>query len=388
MVITRITLKNWRNFKAVDVNLRDRVYIIGPNASGKSNLLDVFRFLRDLSKPNGGGLQRAVVSERGGLKRVRCLNARRDPQVQVAVYVATHANAAPKWRYDLGIRSEGSGLQRPVVAWEEVEDLEQGKLLLQRPNKEDKLDPELLTETHLEQISANKEFRELAEFFSGVTYLHLVPQLLKFGDRIGGSALEGDPFGQAFLQQIARENEKVQRSRLKRIEQALQVCVPNMRQLSFERDPVNGSPHLIAQFEHWRPNAGWQRENEFSDGTLRLLAIMWSLLSGDGVLLLEEPELSLNEAIVSNIHGLIVRMQRKAKYARQVIITTHSEALLNDESIDPREVIRLEPTSNGTEVREADETDRTLIASGYTVAKAMLPRTRPAAMDQLDLFTR
>lgn len=70
MVITRIKLKNWRNFKSVDVNLRERVYIIGPNASGKSNLLDVFRFLRDLSKPNGGGLQRAVVSERGGLKRL------------------------------------------------------------------------------------------------------------------------------------------------------------------------------------------------------------------------------------------------------------------------------------------------------------------------------
>lgn len=60
MWITRLKLKNWRNFKQIDIALRDRVYLIGPNASGKSNLLDVFRFLRDIAKTSGGGLQKAV----------------------------------------------------------------------------------------------------------------------------------------------------------------------------------------------------------------------------------------------------------------------------------------------------------------------------------------
>lgn len=60
MLITRIRLKNWRNFKKIEVKLRERVYIIGPNASGKSNFLDVMRFLRDIANPKGGGLQKAV----------------------------------------------------------------------------------------------------------------------------------------------------------------------------------------------------------------------------------------------------------------------------------------------------------------------------------------
>ena len=60
MMIAKLTLKNWRNFKKADVTLRDRVFVIGPNASGKSNLLDVFRFLRDIARSEGGGLQRAV----------------------------------------------------------------------------------------------------------------------------------------------------------------------------------------------------------------------------------------------------------------------------------------------------------------------------------------
>ena len=79
---------------------------------------------------------------------------------------------------------------------------------------------------------------------------------------------------------------------------------------------------------------------------------MWSLLDGDSLLLLEEPELSLNEDIVRRIPPLIWRIQRHAKYRRQVFITTHSEALLGDTGIDPREVIRLEPTQDGTKVIE------------------------------------
>ncbi|MCC6131338.1 MAG: AAA family ATPase [Acidobacteria bacterium] len=54
MLVTRLVLKNWRNFLAVDVGLRDRAFLVGPNASGKSNLLDSLLFLRDLAKESGG----------------------------------------------------------------------------------------------------------------------------------------------------------------------------------------------------------------------------------------------------------------------------------------------------------------------------------------------
>jgi predicted ATPase len=143
---------------------------------------------------------------------------------------------------------------------------------------------------------------------------------------------------------------------------------------------------LEALYAHWRPDAGWQREDQFSDGTLRLLGIMWSLLEGDSLLLLEEPELSLNEDIVRRIHKLIWNMQRQAKYRRQVFITTHSEALLEDQSINAREVIRLEPTKDGTIAHETSSEDINLVTAGYTVAEVLLPKTRPSEVDQLSLF--
>jgi predicted ATPase len=50
MIVSHLRVKNWRNFQRVSVALRERQFIVGANASGKSNLLDVFRFLRDIAK--------------------------------------------------------------------------------------------------------------------------------------------------------------------------------------------------------------------------------------------------------------------------------------------------------------------------------------------------
>jgi hypothetical protein len=103
--------------------------------------------------------------------------------------------------------------------------------------------------------------------------------------------------------------------------------VPQLKNLKDTKDDA-GVPHLEAVYEHWRPNAGRQREDQFSDGTLRLIGLFWSLLEGDSPVLLEEPELSLHSAIVSRLPALLFRLQRKRK--RQVFVSTHSlsEAVL------------------------------------------------------------
>ena len=385
MIVSKLILKNWRNFRTVDVSLRERVFVIGPNASGKSNLLDVLRFLRDVARSEGGGLQKAV-KDRGGMTKLRCLLARRHPEVLISVELAERADSNAVWRYTLGFGSEGKGMQRVMIKQEKVEDLRSGCVLLSRPDASDTSDAERLTETSLEHVNANKSFREIAQFFASLTYLHLVPQLLKYSDLGGSGKIEGDPFGQSFLERIASTSDRVREARLKKIETGLRACVPNMKNLKFVRDASTGRPHLEALHEHWRPDAGWQREEQFSDGTLRLLGVMWSLLEGDSLLLLEEPELSLNENIVRQIPSLIGDMQRKAKHRRQVFITTHSEAMLGNRSIDPREVLRLEPTHDGTAVREATDEDQALVDAGYSVAEALLSKVRPTNINQLTLF--
>lgn len=159
MNITHIRLRNWRNFLTVDVPLADTAYMLGANASGKSNFLDVFRFLRDISKREGGGLQKAVL-DRGGMSKLRCLHARR-PQVSIEVNIVSPTGI--QWSYMIEFKSEGKGAQRIFVSKEEVK--KDGLLLLSRPDRGDQRDTTRLTQTHLEQIQANEKFRELSDFF-------------------------------------------------------------------------------------------------------------------------------------------------------------------------------------------------------------------------------
>ena len=383
MIITHLTAKNWRNFRSVDVDLRERQFIVGPNASGKSNFLDIFRFLRDVAKQEGGGLQKAI-KDRGGVSKVRSLAARKDPEIAIQVHLAEAIDEPASWKYELGIRQETRGRRLPLVAYERVWKSE--AMVLNRPNADDENDPQQLTQTYLEQIGANSKFREIARFLQALTYLHLVPQLLRHADQIQGRLIEDDPFGQAFLERIAKTSEKRQKSRLRIIEEALQLAVPQLQQLRFLRDTDSGRPHLEALYSHWRPNAGWQREDQFSDGTLRLIGLLWSLLEEDSLLLLEEPEQSLNAGIVSQLGAVIHRMQKRRR--RQVLISTHSDDLLADPGIDGREVLMLIPAAEGTEVRVASDVEdiRVLLESGFTASEAILPRSNPIGANQLSLI--
>ena len=359
MIITRLKLTNWRNFTDVDVPLLDRAFIIGPNASGKSNLLDAIRFLRDVAKREGGGLQ-AAVARRGGVRQIRSLSAHASGGVGIEVHLGRDVDEPVEWKYRLSFNVERSGNHRTLVQEEFVE--HKGQMLLHRPTQDDKEDAELRTETALEQVNANRQFRDVAEFFNEITYLHLVPQLVRYGADIGGNRLENDPFGQGFLERIAATNSKTRQSRLKKIAGSLSHIVPQLQEITFERDPTTGQPHLRVRFDNWRANDVWQREDQLSDGTLRLIGLFWSLLDRRGPLLLEEPEISLNRDIVLRLAGLFWRLSRpdhrRRIDRRQVILTTHSPDLLCDQGIDGWEVLCITPGKDGSVVKSLAEDPR------------------------------
>ena len=383
MIISRIILKNWRNFSSVDVPLGRRVFLIGPNASGKSNFLDAFRFLRDIAKP-GGGLEKAV-KDRGGITKIRCLSAKREPQVGIEVHLAETYEKEAIWKYAISIKYPPSGKRRPNLEYEKV--WENGKLILERPNEEDKKDELLLTQTHLEQISANFKFREIAKSLESIDYFHLIPQLIRNPENFSGPITSEDPFGRAFLENISKTPQKTRESRLRKIEKALQAVVPQLKKLSTTKDS-RGVPHLEVVYEHWRAYGAKQSEEELSDGTLRLIGFLWSMFEGDSLLLLEEPELSLHVDIVRKLPGLIWRMQSNKKKRRQVIISTHSPELLNDKGIEGEEVLILTPAVEGTRVETTNSIEdvRLLMEGGMSVGEAAIPLTKPKTIDQLSMF--
>lgn len=373
MKIRRLTLKNWKNFADVDTEISDRVFLVGPNASGKSNFLDAFRFLRDLASI-GGGFQEAVA-RRGGVTALRCLAARRYPGITLGVVVR---NGAEEWEYELSFNQDK---RHAAVRSERVR--RGDDILLDRPTDEDDKDPARLTQTYLEQVNVNQPFRALATFFASIRYLHIVPQLVREPDRSVGRA--NDPFGGDFLEQVAKIPEKTRNKRLQRIQEALRVAVPQLEKIELHRDQ-RGTPHLRGKYQHWRPQGAWQTEEQFSDGTLRLMGLLWVALESGGPLLLEEPELSLHPEVVRFLPQMFARMQRRT--GRQIFLSTHSPDLLRDEGIGLDEVLLLSPTPEGTKVSVAGSHQeiRDLLEGGLTLAEAVIPLTKPERASQLTSF--
>jgi predicted ATPase len=375
MRFTRLKLTNWRNFKNAEVQLAARSFFVGANASGKSNLLDALRFLRDLA-PDGG--LAAAVQRRHGVSSLRCLEATRTSDIAIEVDVGDDDQPC-LWTYELRFNARKGDV--PAVRRERV--LHQGKEVLARPTAADEADATLLTQTHLQQIQQNKDFRPLAEFFRSTRYLHLVPQIVRHR---ASASIEDDPYGSDFLLRIKQTPKRTRDALLKRLNDGLRIAVPQFDGLSYEDDD-EGRPHLYAKYHHWRPYPAGQSEAHFSDGTLRLLGLLWAAGEKEpGPLLLEEPELSLHDAIIEQLVPMLTRMQKRS--GRQLLVTTHSEVLLNAPGIGLHEVHRLVPTENGTvvETGSADKELGALVENGLQVGSAIMPKARPKGIEQLSLF--
>lgn len=379
MRLTRLTLKNWRNFRLADFPLRDRMVVIGPNASGKSNLLDALRFLRRIASP-GGGFQ-AAVRDRGGLSRVRCLAARNYNRGKVTMRVELGEDGGHTAAYELTFGAESGGRRRPILKQETV--WVDGQKRLSRPIGDDNTDPERLTQTSLEQVTANRDFREVADFLRSIRYLHLVPHLIRDPERAGGRT--DDPYGADFLHRIARTPKKTRTRRLRTIGEAVKAAVPQLSQLELVPDEI-GKWHLNARYGHWRPVGALQTESDFSDGTLRLIGLLWSLLEGndsDGPVLLEEPELSLHPSVVRMLPSILSSVRFNG--GPQVILTTHSLELLEDEGLGKNEVLLLSPGPEGTNAQfgaEIPDIQRELDA-GVSLAEILGPQSEPPGIWRL-----
>ena len=383
LYLSRLILKNWRNFRSVEIPLQLRVFIIGPNASGKSNILDAIRFLRDTCK-TGGGLQYAVQSVRGGLSKIRSLFARDPSDVQIGCEISDDSDGSVVWKYELVLNQAGGGVQKTHAVVKSEKVWKDGGLVFDKATAEDPTDPKLQEYTWLEQPLANRDFREVAEFFDSVRYLHLVPQLVKDPGRQRSGVADEDYFGSDFISRASKLNQKTRNSHFRRIERALQVAVPQFHDLTLV--PVeHGRPHLQTSFKHWRPQGARQWEDQFSDGTIRLVGFLWALLEGRGPLLLEEPELSLHSAIVVNLAEIIAKLQRRKEGRRQVIATTHSAELLSNPGIAGEEVVALYPEDEGTSAQIAADMEelRALLEQGMSVGDVVVPSTSPAHVRQL-----
>ena len=383
LYISKLKLFNWKNFHECEINLTRRCFIIGANASGKSNMLDALRFLRDIAK-QGGGLQSAV-EQRGGVTKIRCLAARQRTDISIETELRDIETDDLCWTYCLKIKNVGGGIMKnqATVLEEIVFNHIRDKKVVERTVKSKGEDSETLKYTFLEQTTANKDFRVLRDTFSEIEYLNVVPQLVRESGSTVLTLGKEDYYGRNFLNRLAVLPERTRKSYLRKINDVLRKVVPQMDELSFVRDEM-GVPHIEARYMHWRDKGSKQNEVAFSDGTLRLIGFLFAMLDGNGVILLEEPEINLNSGVVEQLPEFIARMQRNKK--RQVLVTTHSYDMLSNVGIGTAEVVVLETSPEGTKVSPLSDIPslQAAVDAGFSIADAVMPAIKPSTANEMN----
>ena len=130
-MITSISLRNWRNIVDADIDLQSQHYLVGANASGKSNFLDAIVFLRDVASV---GFQEAV-KKRGGVKKIRNMwvKGRGNNDVVIAIDCQIEKE---KWSYYLQFGNPQNGDNSIPRIKEEVLQITEGKTIISRTEKQ------------------------------------------------------------------------------------------------------------------------------------------------------------------------------------------------------------------------------------------------------------
>lgn len=119
----------------------------------------------------------------------------------------------------------------------------------------------------------------------------------------------------------------------------------------FEVEVIRGSVHVAlvdaSGFKVW---AG-----RLSDGTLRWLSLLLVLLdpSPPGVVCIEEPELGLHPDLLPTL----ARVLKAASLRTQLIVTTHSEVLVDALSETPEDVLVCDRRAGSSQISRLDRTD-------------------------------
>jgi predicted ATPase len=372
MIITRLILKNWKNFVSLDVPLGQRVFVMGPNASGKSNLLDAISFLSDIARSS---FQNAVYS-RGGPFRLRCAAAGKGDPVEIEVHLTDSSGPKTRWIYALGWKLPKGPKAPLLLAYERV--WKDSKQILSRPNESDSEDPACLTSTHIEQIIANADFRDIPAFLMSVKFHNPVPELMRHPHPFPPADHPGDPFGRKILQSMAKMPEKERKRTIKIISDFLKPAIPQLERLDLLQDA--GGPHLQGTFEIGRPRAK-HSEAYLSDGTLRAVALLWTFMLNSSTMLLESPETSIPPDALLQITRPFFVIARETK--KQLIITAYTPYFLNDDivPVTADEVVILMPgdQNEGTSACLASSISQIVqsMEEGVDAGEAVLPFCGP-----------
>jgi len=354
MQLVRLRVHGYRSLADFELEIRPLNVLIGANAAGKSNVLDVLRFL---SQAIQRGDYADAVNQRGGFAHLAWKGAR--PH---RIVVETAFSDGPtRWQWQLAMRLDHRQLVIDEMVTEERPSGPPRTVLEATGGRgwwwsEDDCKRQGLdvgpTGCSLASAAANTAFagRDVAAFVRGWTFFDPHPGLLRRAASVE-AAEELDSQGgnlAARLYRLCLED----RPRYERILQATRSILGVPEQLEFKVSTENGRVYFVQHEEGLRYPV---HQVGASSGTLRMLALITALLGSSSPALvgIEEPENHLHPNAIDGLVQVLV----EASHTHQVLVTTHWPPLL-DGLEDPTDVCVIRRDEQGSHAERHDDRER------------------------------
>lgn len=383
--IDKVWAKNYRSIADASLELDPITVLVGPNASGKSNVLDALRFVKDALRFD---LEAAVSLRHGFDVILRRTSGMRPDVMEIGITATVHR--FPRYPYSFRVdysftlAAESSGDYRVQQEFATVSSIEAGQQdpvefrvengRLTSPAswaqytgsgtrfRQDEDDEMVLDDTDLSLRRVVRTWRlgggvlrseesensivtmaraldTMLTRISQTRYYHIFPNTIREPQRLDSPyPLYEDASNMAsVLRNMEREHVGV----FARLKESLALLVPGVSNL----EVTSAGGYLVVRLKHEDvQNGGWLDLAQESDGTIRLLGLLTGLYHQGRPLPLigiEEPELTVHPGALTALADVLKEASRRY----QLIVTTHSPELIDRitdfRDVDPVRIVEL-----------------------------------------------
>ncbi|MHB8164827.1 MAG: AAA family ATPase [Methanoregula sp.] len=400
MGINKIKIENFKTFDDLEVTLGKYNVLIGANAAGKSNFIQIFKFLRDISSH---GLDNAIYMQ-GGLEFVRNSNISYSKNLIVQIDYESNDNEGlfsigankeeflffkkfnAKYRFEINFKkTRGSfaiiddtltvsgnlfGLKKKVIEEQEnfndthLRNIGEGTLKIQNRDEkvsrtfestpkikqEDIFPPFLGNKISKRKILLEEDPRVMNYFniFKDLAIFDFDPKLPKKAMPISGKIeLAEDGGNLAIVLKSIMENETKRKKLISYVKHimpfvdSIRVKPFSDKSLLFELKEIFNKNHLPASL--------------ISDGTINLTALIVALyFDRRSIIILEEPERNIHPFLISKV----VKLIKEASEKKQIIVTTHNPEVIK--YTDIKDLLLIRRDKNGYSQLSKPKDDKSL----------------------------
>ena len=345
--LEKLTIKNFKSIREQVLELGLLNVFIGSNGAGKSNLIEVFRFLREIVNQNLAG----YVGVKGGADTLLYFGRKSSPEMSLRLEFGEGDTGN-----GYSIKLQGTNEDSLIIVWETALYHERKnypepyRLAVSSNSKESKL-----KETG--HICAREAMSDLDSY-----------RVYHFHDTSDTAVVKGT--GDVEDNRVLRpqaENlaaflywmQQKQPDHFANIQDTVRQIAPFFQEFRLAPSKLNESKIRLEWKE--KGSDAYFNASSLSDGTLRFLCLATLLLQPQlpAVVLLDEPELGLHPAAVT----LLADLLSSAATRTQVIVATQSVTLVNQ--FEPESVWAVDRTDNQSVFRHLSQQDMTAWLDDY-----------------------